>query len=279
MEPGSGDVRSIAKKLNELVEQEQEGALVLVITSTGSAPGKVGAKMLVLPDGHIHGTIGGGVVEARVIADALDAIEDRRGPRTFDYDLEKLGMTCGGGISVYVEPIVSPHSVIVFGAGHVGSAVARLMSTLDCRVTVVDDRTDWASEERLPEVDRVVQCAFTEYLLDEPPGPNDHVIIVTRGHEHDQHVLEQVVEQDVAYIGMIGSQSKAKAAIDALLDAGINKNRLEKICTPIGLNIGAITPVEIAVSVAAELIALWRKAVPEVGRMSDKGKKSRRKAR
>ncbi|MBW2699586.1 MAG: XdhC family protein [Deltaproteobacteria bacterium] len=279
MEPGSGDVRSIAKKLHQLVEQDESGALVLVITSTGSAPGKVGAKMLVLPDGNIHGTIGGGVVEARVIADALDAIEDGRGPRTFDYDLEKLGMTCGGGISVYVEPIVPPRSVIIFGAGHVGSALARLMSTLDCRVTVVDDRTDWASEERLPEVHRVVQCAFTEYLLEEPPGPLDHVIIVTRGHEHDQHVLEQVIEQDVAYIGMIGSRNKAKVALDALLDAGVERERLEKVCTPIGLNIGAVTPVEIAIAVAAELIALWRKGMLESGRMSDKGKKNRSKAR
>ncbi|MBN2494249.1 MAG: XdhC family protein [Deltaproteobacteria bacterium] len=258
MEPVDSEMKAIAQRIQRLIDEEESGALVLVIGKQGSSPGKIGAKMLVLPDGGIMGTIGGGVIEARVLADALNSLEDGKGPRTLQYNLEKLGMDCGGAITVYIEPMLAPRRIVIFGAGHVGAAVARMLKTLGCHVRVIDEREEWASSERLPGVDEIVNEPFDAYLKARPPTPRDHVIIVTRGHEQDQLVLEAVVGRKPVYLGMIGSRKKAKAALKVLQDKGVPADRLQSIRSPIGLDIGAVTPDEIAVSVAAELIALWR---------------------
>jgi xanthine dehydrogenase accessory factor len=236
--------------------------LALVIRTGGSTPGAVGAKMLVLPDGSIRGTVGGGVLEARVISDALNAMEDGKGPRTLTYNLEELGMRCGGEMVVYLEPIVSPKRVVIYGGGHVGTAVARLLRTLGCRITVVDEREEWANRERLPDIEEIVNKPFAEALAAQPPGPKDHVIIVTRGHEHDQQILESVIERRPAYLGMIGSRRKAATALEALREKKVAEELIAAVRTPLGLEIGAVTPEEIAVSVAAELIYLWRHGNP-----------------
>ncbi len=249
----------LAKEIQRLAEAEEPGVLAVITSVGGSAPGRVGAKMLVLADGSIRGTVGGGVLEARVIADALNALEDGQGPRTTEYQLDELGMTCGGQMGVYLEPIVAPRRVVVFGAGHVGTAVARLAKLLGCHVTVVDERPEWASRERLPDVDVLSTRPFAEHLASQPPGPRDHVIIVTRGHDHDQLVLEGVIGRRPAYLGMIGSRRKIKAALEKLRDQELPAEALDSVHAPIGLDIGAVTPEEIAVSILAELVCLWRK--------------------
>ncbi len=257
-------LKSLAAEIQKLIEDEESGVLVLVTASTGSAPGKVGAKMLVYPDGEIHGTIGGGVVEARATADALNALEDGRGPRSARYNLDELGMSCGGEMALYLEPLQPPRRVIVFGAGHVGTAVARQLGLLDCRLTVVDERRDWASPDRFGEEVTLVNQPFAAYLTDSPPGPKDHVIIVTRGHEQDQLVLEHCVERQPAYLGMIGSRKKAARALEQLRQRGVAEEAVAAIRSPMGIDIGAVSPEEIAVSLAAELILLWRRgALPE----------------
>lgn len=260
MEPVKEEnLKIIANELQRLIEQEESGVLVVVIASAGSAPGKVGFKMLVLADGHIHGTIGGGVIEARVMADALNALEDGRGPRSIPYDLNELGMSCGGSMTVYIEPLLAPRRVVIFGAGHVGAAVARQLKLLGCTLTVVDERKEWANREQLPGVDEIVNRPFAEHLAECPPGSKDHVVIVTRGHEQDQLVLDEVVERRPAYLGMIGSRRKAKKSFDLLRDRGVAEEAISAVRCPMGIAIGAATPEEIAISLAAELINLWRK--------------------
>jgi xanthine dehydrogenase accessory factor len=260
MEPQSGKAtKNIALEIQRLIDQEEPGVLALVIRSVGSAPGKVGSKSIVLPDGSIHGTVGGGVVEARVIADSLNALEDGRGPRTVHYKLDELGMSCGGEMSVYLEPLEPPKRVIIYGGGHVGAAVARVLKTLGCRIAVVDEREEWANQERFPDADELINRPFAEQLTVQPPGPKDHVIIVTRGHDQDQLVLEGVIKRRPAYLGMIGSKKKAATAREKLKEKKISEDLIRTLRSPMGLDIGAVTPEEIAVSIAAELVTVWRR--------------------
>ncbi|RME26895.1 MAG: xanthine dehydrogenase accessory protein XdhC [Deltaproteobacteria bacterium] len=261
MEPRTAqDVKAFAQTLQKLIDEEKEGVLALVVRSVGSAPGRVGAKAVILPDGTIHGTVGGGVVEARVIADALDVLEDGRGPRTLHYKLDELGMSCGGQMSVYLEPLQHPKRIVVYGAGHVGQAVCRVMKLLGCRVTVIDDRPEWASRERFAEVDELLVLPFSEALEKHPPGERDHAIVVTRGHDNDQLVLEGIIDKGVAWIGVIGSRKKAAQIRQQLEQKGIDPSLVEKVQCPVGLDIGAVTPEEIAISIAAQLVAVWRRS-------------------
>jgi len=273
------NLKTIAGEIQRLIDSEESGVLVVVIGSSGSAPGKVGAKMLVLVDGQIYGTIGGGVIEARVMADALNALEDGRGPRSARYDLDQLGMSCGGQMTVYIEPLSAPRRVLIFGGGHVGTAVARQFKLLGCVVTVVDEREEWANRERLPDVDVIVNRPFAEYLAESPPSQKDHVVIVTRGHEQDQLVLEEAIERRPAYLGMIGSRKKAKRSLDVLRDKGVDAELIKAVRSPLGLDIGAITPEEIAVSLAAELVVLWRRGVLPADRVAQPPRPPARKVR
>jgi xanthine dehydrogenase accessory factor len=260
MEPQSGkSTKNIALEIQRLIDQEEPGVLALVIRSLGSAPGKVGSKSIILPDGSIQGTVGGGVVEARVIADSLNALEDGRGPRTVHYKLDELGMSCGGEMSVYLEPLEPPRRVIIYGGGHVGAALAQVLKTLGCRVAVVDEREEWANKDRFPDADELINRPFAEQLTVQPPGPKDHVIIVTRGHEQDQLVLEGVIKRRPAYLGMIGSKKKAATAREKLKEKKISDELIRTLRSPMGLDIGAVTPEEIAISIAAELITVWRR--------------------
>jgi xanthine dehydrogenase accessory factor len=264
MEPVSGErTKSIALELQRLVDEEESGVLTLVVRSIGSAPGKVGAKMIVLPDGSISGTVGGGVVEARVISDSLNALEDGRGPRTVHYKLDELGMSCGGEMSVYIEPLQPPKRVIVYGGGHVAAAVARVLHTLGCRIRVVDEREEWANRERFPDVDEIVNRPFADQIAAQPPDSKDHVLIVTRGHDHDQLVLEKVIVKKPVYLGMIGSKKKAAKAIEILKSKDVPPELVKKVRSPVGLDIGAVTPEEIAISIAAELVLLWRRGTQD----------------
>jgi xanthine dehydrogenase accessory factor len=254
-----GNMKSIALEIQRLIDEEENGVLALVIRSVGSAPGRVGAKMVVLADGSIRGTVGGGVVEARVIADSLNALEDGKGPRNVHYRLDELGMSCGGEMSLYLEPLQAPKRIVIYGGGHVAAAVAKVIKILGCRVTVVDEREEWANPERFPDADQIVNRPFAEDLTVNPPGKKDHVLIVTRGHDQDQLVLDAVVEKDPAYLGMIGSQKKARKAKEMLRKRKVSEERIGAVRSPVGLEIGAVTPEEIAVSIAADLVKFWRK--------------------
>lgn len=251
----------------EIVRVRDEGkraALATIVRRTGSAPRKDAAKMLILEDGSSVGSVGGGCVEAEVWEAARDVMEQGQ-PRLIRYELteedaENEGLVCGGTVEVFVEAVLPDPKLVILGAGHLGQAIAGLAHRVGFRVTVVDDRAAFASSERFPDAERIVVAPFESGLDDVPVDANTYLLIVTRGHKHDQVATEQAIRRDARYVGLVGSRRKIKIIVEALLAKGYEPARFENLYAPIGIAIGSETPEEIAVSVVAELIAL-RKGV------------------
>lgn len=235
-----------------------------VIRSNGSTPQRAGAKMLVFADGRTVGTIGGGCYEHDAFWKAREALETGR-TALLQYTLnddfaQENGLICGGQMDVYIDPLTpSPHLYII-GAGHVGWHLARVAGDADFRVHVVDDREKFANAERFPQASEIVVEPVVEWVqrTDLPPGA--YVVIVTRGHQGDLDALRALAPRDLRYLGLIGSRAKIARICDALLAEGMPAERLRRVHAPIGLDIGAVTPAEIAVSILAQLIAVRRGA-------------------
>lgn len=245
----------------EILESCSKGetvALATIVKTTGSTPGKVGFKMLIYSDGRISGTVGGGCNEAKVIYEALEAINTGQ-PKliTLTYTGVNSGSPiCGGTSEVFIEPILTQPTLYIFGAGHIAQALTKIAKTIGFRTAVFDDREEFANRERFPEADEVHVIDFNRVQDVVKLKSNSYVVIVTRGHKHDQDVLKSVLKDDkVAYVGMIGSSKKVKEVFSSLIQEGVNEALLKKVCAPIGLDIGAKTPAEIAVSITAEIIA------------------------
>ena len=235
------------------------GCLATVVKVQGSAPQRVGSRLLLRPDGSFAGTVGGGAIEARVLVDAKALLAAGHESGTVEYDLAKeLGMCCGGSMAVLLERVAPVERLIVFGGGHVASPTARVAAMLGFRVTVVDERPEWANRERFPDAAEVVNEQFRDFLDRAVLTGRDYLLIVTRGHEHDQAILERVAGAPVRWLGMIGSQRKVALALKRLEAKGVDAGAISRVCAPVGVDIGAVTPEEIAVSVAAELVRARR---------------------
>jgi len=253
--------KDIFEEIVRLRRSGKEGALAIVVNTSASSPGRVNFKMLVYPDGQILGTVGGGIMEKKVIDEALQCIKEKRS-RFIHFTLredkmEGLGVLCGGEADVYIEPIGSPPFLYIFGGGHVGYAVYQMASLLEFRIVVVDDRPTFASTERFPKTYQVISKDFKEALREINFLPSDFAVIVTRGHAHDQLVLGEILRKEElpAYIGMIGSKAKNAKVFQNLQKEGIPPQLLERVFAPIGLDIGGERPEEIAISILAEIIA------------------------
>ena len=232
----------------------QEGVFVLVTHVDGHAPQVAGAKMLVLPDGTIQGTIGGGKVEHVVIDAALEALKTKE-IRTETYQLKAdLGMCCGGQMQVYMEPVIPVARLILFGAGHVAQPTASLAAQCGFEVHVVDERPDWNNSERFPTSHTLNVVPHGDYLLQEVFRPSDAIVILTHNHDHDREILRDCLSVHTGYVGMIGSTRKVQKTLRQLALEGISELDLERAHAPIGLDIQAETPQEIAVSIVGELI-------------------------
>jgi xanthine dehydrogenase accessory factor len=232
--------------LGEALSRGEEAALVTIVSSNGSTPQRVGAKMLVFGDGRIVGTVGGGCYEHDAIGKARQVLQTRK-PATVKYDLnddfaEETGLVCGGQMEVFIEPIEASPSVYIFGAGHVGYYLAKMAHDAGFGVHVIDDRAAFANTERFPFAASVVVDDIPQWLARTTLPPTAYAVIVTRGHRNDLDVLRGLAPRELRYVGLIGSRAKV----------------LERIHAPIGLDLGAITPQEIAVSITAELIAVRR---------------------
>ncbi|MDO8681642.1 MAG: XdhC/CoxI family protein [Acidobacteriota bacterium] len=249
--------------LGEALSRGEEAALVTIVSSNGSTPQRVGAKMLVFGDGHIVGTVGGGCYEHDAIGVAKQVLATRKA-RTVKYDLnddfaEETGLVCGGQMEVFIEPIEASPSVYIFGAGHVGFYLGRLIHEAGFGVHVIDDRAAFANAERFPKAASIVVDDIPGWLARTTIPATAYAVIVTRGHRNDLDVLREIAPRDLRYIGLIGSRAKVARLYDAVVAEGqIAPEQLERIHAPIGLDIGAVTPQEIAVSIAAELIAVRR---------------------
>jgi xanthine dehydrogenase accessory factor len=246
----------------EIVAAAGRAALVTIVRTNGSTPQRLGAKMLVCEDGRTVGTIGGGCYENDACQRARLAIRDGR-PVLVHYDLnddfaEETGLICGGQMDVFIEPVVPAAPLYVFGAGHVGFHVARLGSSLGFDVHVVDDRERFANRERFPDARDVVVDDIAGWCATHPLPRGAYALVVTRGHRHDLECLRALVSQDLQYLGLIGSKAKVARLYERLREDGVPALHLQRVHAPVGLDIGAVTPEEIAVAIAAEMIAVRR---------------------
>ena len=262
--------------LADALDRGEVVALVTIVSSTGSTPQRVGAKMLVYSDGRTVGTIGGGCYENDAFWKAREAITARR-PLNVKYELtddiaEESGLICGGQMEVFIEPVEAAPDVYIFGAGHVGYSLARMAHDTGFRVHVIDDRERFASAERFEPGTEVVVEDIPTWLQTHTLPPTAYAVVVTRGHRHDLDALRALAPSGVRYVGLIGSRAKVKRIYDALRLEGMSQEVLQRVHAPIGLDIGAITPQEIAVSILAELIAVkhGKIAEPNVAAMSMK---------
>jgi xanthine dehydrogenase accessory factor len=252
---------SLFKALVDLENKNGTGALCTIISSKGSTPRHVTSKMLVYPDGHIIGTVGGGEVENRVITEALKAIEDRT-PRLLAYNMADPERgdpgVCGGQVEIYVEPIIPKPVLVVVGVGHVGKAVAHLAKWLGFVVAVSDDRPDFCNSAAVPEADEFYPVPLEELSSQLKITPWTYIVLTTRGMDVDVHGLPTLLTSNAAYIGVIGSKRRWSTTTKKLLEAGVASKMLEQVHSPIGLEIHAETPEEIAVSIMAEIIKIHK---------------------
>jgi len=239
-----------------------EAALVTIVSAAGSTPREEGAKMLVKTDGSILGTIGGGSLESRVIEEAIKVIGQGKPKRLHismtAKEVEAEGMLCGGEVEVFIEPILTPPTLYIFGGGHISLPLARMGKLLGFKIAVIDDRAEFANADRFPEADSILAGDFAKVFPRLKIDKSSYIVIVTRNHQYDDMVLEWAVGTKAKYIGMIGSKAKTKAVFSHLLTKGITKERLDRVHAPIGLEIKAQTPEEIAVSILAEIIKVRR---------------------
>ena len=253
--------------LSDALGRGEEVALVTIVSSTGSTPQRVGAKMLVYADGRTVGTIGGGCYENDAFWKAREAIAARR-PRTVKYELnddfaQESGLVCGGQMEVFIEPVEAAPDVYIFGAGHVGYFVARMAHEVGFRVHVIDDRDKFANTERFGDGIDVMVDDIPAWLTARTLPSTAYAVVVTRGHRHDLDALRALVATPLRYVGLIGSRAKVKRIYDALKEEGVPPESLAGVHAPIGLDIGAITPQEIAVSIVAELVAVKHGKITE----------------
>jgi xanthine dehydrogenase accessory factor len=254
----------IYEEIVKLRQEGRRGAIATIVNVRGSIPSFKTAKMLVRDDGSIFGTIGGGCVEADVWQAAREVMESEK-PRTVTFNLNQdpkydTGLVCGGTLDIFIEPVLPPALLYIFGAGHVAVNLYRVASNAGFEVIVIDDRESYANRERFPEAQKVFAEDFDQAMAKLTPSESSYVVIVTRGHRDDMRCLRWAVQTPARYIGMIGSKRKTIAIYKELVKEGVASELFTRVHAPVGLDIGAVTPEEIAVSITAELIALRRHA-------------------
>ncbi len=257
-------VEELERVYEAILEALREGRPAAVVTVTqvgGSTPRGVGAKMLVLDDGSTVGTVGGGEVEARAIETALAAIAEGRCQELTHRPAEgEAGQAdiCGEEMHLFIEVLPPRPTLLIIGGGHVGQAVAELGAFLGYRIAVVDERPEMVGPERFPQASVRLAGDPAERVAQLPIGEQTCVVIVTPHHTPDERVLAVLAERPVAYVGLLGSRRRTEQTFRRAREAGVPEAFLERVHTPIGLDIGAETPREIAVSILAEIIGVQR---------------------
>lgn len=255
------DNHDIFQTLLQAQAQGEDVALATVVRAQGSVPRREGSKMLIWPDGRIAGTIGGGEMEAQVIREAARAIAEGR-PEHLTYRFTDPASgdvgVCGGTIDVFVEPMLAPPTVLVVGCGHVGKAVAELAKWVGFRVIVSDDRADLCSEEHIPGMDGYVVAPASELPERVRITSQTYLAAMTRGQQIDLDLLPPLLASPARYIGVIGSRRRWALTADLLRERGLDETQLARVRAPVGLELNAETPREIAVSIVAEMIMVQR---------------------
>ncbi len=246
----------VIKKAFDASLKGQSFAFATIIDATAKGtPRKAGAKMVVLADGSIAGTIGGGRNEKAAIAECRKAIKTGQPTTaTYNYFGREGESVCGGQMKVFIQPFAGQRHWIICGAGHIALPLSFLGKLLNCKVTVIDDRKEFADKKRFPHVDKIICARHAEGLKKEMLNDNTYVIIVTQGNEYDYECLKAAIKQDMAYLGVISSKAKRIKFFNRLKNEGVSEKLFNKVTIPTGLDIGAQTPEEIAISIAAEII-------------------------
>ncbi len=252
----------IYEELVRLRRLGQKCAIATIVQVNGSIPSFESAKMLIREDGAIVGTIGGGCVEAEVWNAAREVMETEK-PKHLNFNLGQdaaydNGLICGGQLNVFIEPVIPAPRAFIFGAGHVSKSISRIANIAGFGTVVVDDREQFANAERFPEAEEIHAAEYEEAFPKLPVNSSSYLVIVTRGHRDDMRVLRWAVTTPARYIAMIGSKRKTIAVVKELEKEGLPREAFERVHAPMGLDIGAITPEEIAVSVVAEMVAVRR---------------------
>jgi len=259
--------RKIAEEILRLIDARMPFAVATVIKARGSVPGKLGARMIVQPDGQQMGTIGGAGVEHQVHAHCLEAIKNKRGD-LFKYLLwhksaKGVDSCCGGDVEVHVEYIGPDPHVLICGGGHVGLDVARLCEQLEYDYSVYDERPAFASQERFPAARQLHSGDHATAFPEAGLSGFSHVILLGHSHHIDLALLKRIVPVFEGYVGVIASQKKKQEFFSALSENGCTAEQLARLDCPIGIAIGAVTPAEIAVSIMASMIQASRSPQPE----------------
>jgi xanthine dehydrogenase accessory factor len=254
----------VYEELVRLRRLGQRCALATIVQVNGSIPSFESAKMLIREDGSFVGTIGGGCVEAEVWNAAREVLETER-PRHLQFNLGQdaaydNGLICGGQLTVFVEPVVPQPRAIIFGGGHISKSLSKVATICGFATEIVDNREQFANRERFPDAAEVHAAEYEEVFPQLIVNSSTYIVIVTRGHRDDMRVLRWAATTQPRYLAMIGSRRKTIAIIKELEKEGIPRDAFEHLHAPMGLDIGAITPEEIAVSVVAEMVAVRRNA-------------------
>jgi xanthine dehydrogenase accessory factor len=252
----------IFEEITKLKREGKRAALATIINVRGSIPSVVAAKMLVRVDGSIVGTVGGGCVESDVRKGAMEVMREEK-PKTFSFNLDQrpdddTGLVCGGSLQVFIEPIIPSPQLYIFGGGHIGLHLHKAATLAGFETIVSDDRELYANRERFSNAQEVHAGEMAEVMDGLSPGETSYIVIVTRGHRHDMQVLRWAIDTPAHYIGMIGSSRKVLSVYEQLEAQGVAAESLKRVFAPIGLDIGAVTPEEIAIAIVAELIAVRR---------------------
>jgi xanthine dehydrogenase accessory factor len=252
----------IYEEIARLRKEGKRAALATIIQIRGSVPSFETAKILVREDGSTLGTVGGGCVENDVWKAARQVMFEEK-PRRLLFDLTdssnlEAGLICGGKVEIFIEPILATPTAYIFGAGHISKYISKVATVAGFNTVIVDNRPQYANTERFPEAVQIYSESFEEAFEKIRPNEFSYLVIVTRGHLEDQNVLRWAVQTKARYIGMIGSKFKKKALFQNLTDEGISQEQLSRVFTPMGVDINAILPEEIAVSIVAQMIAVRR---------------------
>jgi len=248
---------SIYQTIADVVEKGEQAALCIIIETSGSTPRHTGSKMLVFPDGRIVGTVGGGEVENRVIQEALTSLKENNS-KMLHYNMvnpkEGDPGVCGGQLDVFIEPLTSRAKLVIIGAGHVGKALTHLAKWLGFITYVSDDRAEFCTPEFTPEADGYYPVSMNELPQKMDISSNTYLILTTRGSNIDIEGLAPLLETKARYIGVIGSKRRWLVTRKGLLEKGVSENKLDQVHSPLGLELKAETPEEIAVSIMAEIL-------------------------
>lgn len=253
-------MNTIYEAVAEAVRKREAVALATIVQTRGSTPRQVGTKMLIRLDGSTMGTIGGGALETAIIDAAKEALAEGK-PRLVHYGLradqhaEDLGV-CGGDLDVFIDVIAPQLTLLLIGAGHVAVPLAKLAHLVGFRTVVFDDRADYANRDRFPQAEEIWVKDFETGLGALNITPHTWIVIATRSHESDAAALRAVVQSPAAYIGLLGSRRKVSLIFKTLREQGIGEDQLTRVYAPVGLDLGAETPEEIAISIMAEIIML-----------------------